>query len=673
MNRSGLAFLSFIAISTAAHAGEVTIYEDKFGVPSIVATNLKDACYGQGYAQGKDHAQRMALNYKIARGRSAEANGKSALLQDGFIRGLGLEARAEQIAPNLSGEAKDVVDSFLAGANKAIEEQKSSLPKWIEPFTEIDVLSLAQFVNGAFPLLDMLAKISPGAGSNQFALAPSKSTTRHPILSIDPHLGWDGQDGGIVWHEFAIYMPDLHFRGVAIPGLPTGVLGHNDKVAWSMTNNNPSLYTLYTVKVNPANRNQYSYHGQWKEFKTQSVTMRYLDNGELKSNTVSSKLTEWGPMIPFSNRAARFSIPNPETTIKQGLSMLRSQSVSDIRNSLKMRGLSMWNFVFADIKGNIGYQYNAFVPTRDASFNWNGVLAGDDPKTAWGELWDMDKLPHAENPLSGILVNCNSDPKLTPLGNEINQDWPAYVTSYGPTSRWEVLSALLKSAKKVSPMRAMEIATDCTVPYAAATVDRLAALVTAGNGIDVLKKWDKKATVESVGCVLYTYWLRENKANPGLSSDAFHGVEWTQPQNEVARQSLESAVKKMIAEQGSLSVRWGGVQYMQRGAEKAPVQGFGYVAAGTPIAAVSPASAGGATLKDGRSHATFGSSFRMIVSLDPRGIQSWSILPYGNSNVPTSPHFADQMNLYAVGQYKPTNFGLGNAKKFSIKSYTLRR
>ena len=112
---------------------------------------------------------------------------------------------------------------------------------------------------------------------------------------------------------------------------------------------------------------------------------------------------------------------------------------------------------------------------------------------------------------------------------------------------------------------------------------------------------------------------------------------------------------------------------MQRGAEKAPVQGFGYVAAGTPIAAVSPASAGGATLKDGRSHATFGSSFRMIVSLDPRGIQSWSILPYGNSNVPTSPHFADQMNLYAVGQYKPTNFGLGNAKKFSIKSYTLRR
>ncbi len=83
-------------------------------------------------------------------------------------------------------------------------------------------------------------------------------------------------------------------------------MGHNDRVAWSMTNNNPKLYTIYSVKTNPDNRNQYSYHGHWKEFKTESDTMKYLENGELKSNTITSKQTDWGlPMAPFSARAVR--------------------------------------------------------------------------------------------------------------------------------------------------------------------------------------------------------------------------------------------------------------------------------------------------------------------------------------------------------------------------------
>ena len=217
----------------------------------------------------------------------------------------------------------------------------------------------------------------------------------------------------------------------------------------------------------------------------------------------------------------------------------------------------------------------------------------------------------------------------------------------------------------------MELATDCAVPYAAPTVDRLATLINAGNAIDVLKKWDKKSTVDSIGCVLYTYWLRENKGNSGLSSMAAKGEAWSDAQNQIAKDSLESAAKKMIAEQGELTTRWGAVQYMQRGKVKYPVQGFGYVATGSSIAAVSPSSAEAATLKEGRSHATFGSSMRMIISLDPKGVQSWSVLPYGNSNVPASPHFSDQMELYSVGKYKPTSFGESNAKKHSVKNYTL--
>jgi acyl-homoserine lactone acylase PvdQ len=655
----------------AAHSPDITIYEDGFGVPSIQAASLSDASYALGYVQARDQAQRMATNYKLARGRLAEIDGKSSLLQDTFIRGLGLEKNATSVGARLTPVHKDLVDRFLAGANRSLAEQGDKLPKWIEPFTEVDVIAFTEFVNAAFPLLDLSSKLSPGAGSNQFALGPAKTTTKHPILSMDPHLAWDGQDGGIVWQEFAMYTPDIQFRGVAIPGLPLGVMGHNDRVAWSMTNNNPQLYTIYSVKTNPDNKSQYSYHGQWRDFKSEKFEMRYIENGVLKSNISSARLTDWGPMVPFSNRSVKLSIPDPDNTIEEGIQMLHSRNVADFRTALNQRGLSMWNYVYADTAGNIAYQYNAFVPKLDESFDWNKTVPGEDPKSEWGALWTLDDLPHNENPASGILVNCNSNPKLTTLGNEITGTWPLTVTSYGPTTRWEMLSSLLSKSHRVSPDRAKEIATDCVVPYAAETIEQLSRFADVGNAIKVLKAWDHKAKVDSVGCALYTYWLRDRKQNNGLSEAAGKGKVWSDADGKEANASLTSAAEKMIAEQGTLDVRWGGVQYMQRGTIKTPVQGFGYVAPWSGIAAVSPASAGSQTLKSGQSHATFGSSFRMIVSLEPKGIQSWSVLPYGNSNLPSSPHYADQMSLYAVGQYKPTNFGLSNAKKSSVKSYHL--
>lgn len=671
MNRKSVVVLCAFASSFCARAADISVYEDKFGVPSIFANDLKSATYALGYVQAKDHAIRMAQNYKLSRGRMAEINGRSSLIQDGFLRALGFEEKAVAVAQKITGDEKLALESFVAGANKALAEQAGSLPKWVEPFSAVDVLSFTQFVNAAFPLLELSSRISPGAGSNQFALAPGRTSTHHPILSIDPHLGWDGQDGGIVWQEFAVYTPMFEFRGIAIPGLPLGVIGHNDRVAWSMTNNDPSLYTLYTVKVNPNDHSQYSYHGQWRTFKSKAEKMRYLDAGTLKTTTSNIKLTDWGPMIPFSNRAARLSVPDPTQTIRQAIAMLESKSVSDFRNALGMQGLSMWNFVFADVAGNIAYQYNAFVPKRDPSLNWANVQPGDDPKTEWGDPLPIDELPHVTNPKSGILVNCNSSPWLTPLDDEIPKVWPNYVTTYGPTTRWELLSSLLSHSKRVGPTKAMEFATDCTVPYAAETVDRLAKLAEAGNAIDVLVHWDKKAKVDSIGCVLYTYWLRADKRNSRLSAKAATGAEWSAEEKKLAKDSLDAAAKLMISEQGGLTARWGDVQYMQRGKTKVPVQGFGYILPGSPLAAVSPASAGADTLKGGRSHATFGSSFRMIVSVDPKGIQSWSVLPYGNSDIPTSSHYTDQMELYAAGKYKPTNFGANTAKKTAVSHYNL--
>jgi acyl-homoserine-lactone acylase len=674
--RRTLLTISFLALLVAICQeadSQVTIHRDQYGVPSIVADRLEDAVFALGYCTAQDNAERMALNFKQARGRMGEVEGRGQLLADSFIRALGIEEAATKKARNLDGEIGSLITAFCDGANKAIAEQKGKIPDWIGPIDAVDVLAMTQLVNAAFPLQEIAGQLLPGAGSNQFAVGPKRSASGHAILSADPHLTWTGP---LAWYEFALYTKDLKFRGVTLPGLPFGVMGHTDKVAWCMTNNNPDLYDFYVVKTNPDNPKQYSYHGEWRDFDNVSYEVRYKDaDGQLKPLRQTARLTAWGPMIPLSNRAVRLSMIGSWDGLDEPLRMARARDAKELREALRPLGISMWNIVYADTQGNIGYQYNARVPRRDESINWNKPVEGSDPKTKWGELWTIDQLPHVENPKSGLLVNANSAPWLTPLGDEVKSEgWPAYVTSYGPTTRYERLSSILSLDTSISVDEAKTYATDTQVPYAISAIRVLVPVASKEAeltaALKVLTRWDKRSDVNSSGCGLYLYWLRADKAVPALARKADAGTPWTTEEGATAVTALKQAVEQMTKDHGRLDVPWGEMHVSKRGDRTVPVSGFGYVVPGDSTAAVAP---NFGPFKDGKITCIGGSSFRMIVHLDPKGVRSWSILPYGNSHNPQSPHYADQMRLHGQGSYKETYFGVDAAKKAAVETVTVGR
>jgi acyl-homoserine lactone acylase PvdQ len=660
-----------ILASHSLCAAQITIYRDSYGIPSIVADRLPDALYGLGYAMAQDNAERMARNYKQARGRSAEVDGKSQLLADGFLRALGIEENAERKAQTLQGEQATLIKSFCAGANQALAEQKGRIPGWIEPFTPVDVLALTQLINAAFPLQDVARQLLPSVGSNQFAIGSARSATGHPILSMDPHLPWDGI---LAWYEFSLYTKEFPFHGITLPGLPFGVMGHSDKIAWCMTNNDPSLYTFYTVRTNPNNAGQYSYHGEWRDFENVNLEMRYLENGQLKSSRQTTRRTAWGPMVPFRSQAVRLSMLD-SWNLDEVLRMARARDAKQFRDALRPLGISMWNIVYADTHGAIGYQFNARVPRRDASFDWSRPVDGADPKTRWGELWALDDLPHVEDPKSNLLVNANSAPWLTPLDDEIKSDaWPAYVTTYGHTTRYDRLAALLASAMHVTTEQAMRIATDTQVPYALKTIRALQqASAKAGAsgleaGLRLLTAWNGRADIDAVGCALYLYWLRADRAIPGLARKAEAEEEWSATERATAVAALKSAMATLTSDHGRLDVPWSEVHLTRHAGQTAATSGFGYVVPGDGAAAVVPNTG---RFQNGKIECTVGSSFRMIVSLDSAGIRSWSVLPYGESQDLTSPHAADQMALFGRGDYKDTLFGLKRIRAKAVSRQSL--
>jgi penicillin amidase/acyl-homoserine-lactone acylase len=651
-----------------APPGRIIVYRDSYGVPSIVANSLADAIYGLGYAQAMDNPERMALNFKMARGRLSEVQGKKYIMVDAFIRAIGFEESSEDEWKRIPEPIHSVVQSYADGANRAIAEQKGKIPDWIRPFTPIDVLAFVQVVNSAVALQRVAQEAGFGINSNQFAAAPSRTATGAAILSMDPHFTLNDF---MQWHEFGLYTPDIRFRGIGLPGTPVGNMGHTAYVAWSMTNNDPTLATLYTVTTNPNNPRQYSYHGEWRDFVDQVEEINYLEDGVMKSQKLPMRLTAWGPMVPLKNFAVNLStvgIADPTEIFK----MLMARDANQFRAALAPHTISMWNIVYADTKGNIGYQYNARVPRRDPIYDWTKVVPGADPGTRLGSLLDDDELPHILNPRSGLLVNCNSAPWLTPLDEEISNRWPSYVSTYGPSTRHTLLSAAVLRSPKMTPEQAMSCATDTTVPNAKETV---AELLHFGEGnadvkdaLDVLRGWDGHAEIASVGCGLYVYWLRADRDNYLRADRAGALRGWTTEEGRAAVAALQKAAASMMKDHGRLNVSWGEMHYLVRGTKKIPCRGFGYVSdsEASVCAMAGPFTHGDIVVN-------FGSTFRMIVSLEPKGVRSWSILPYGECQRPDSPHFADQADLYANGKYKPTHFALDEMVKSAVEKRVLQR
>ena len=648
LQRALLTAFLFILCGYAAE-GQISLSRDKYGVPTVKASKLADALFALGYAAVQDHGDRMGRNYKQARGRLAEVEGRSQLLTDGFVRSLGIEDLAQEKAKTLSPELALLISSFCDGANKAIAEMKER-PVWLEPITPMDVLALSQLANAAFPLQEIANRLMPGTGSNQFAWQGRNKA----ILSADPHLPWEGI---LSWYEFGVECDEFKFRGVTLPGLPFGVMGHTDRVAWCMTNNDPDLWDFFQVATDPNNRARYNYHGEWRDYEDKSYELRYRDGAELKTQPHRVRRTAWGPMVPFSSNAVALSMLGSWEVLDQSLAMARAKDAKQFREALRPLGLSMWNVVYADTAGSIGYQYNARVPRRDESFDWTKPVPGADPKTKWGAFWTLDELPHAENPRNRILANANSTPQLTPVGDVIRGTWPRYVLSHGPTTRITRLAALLDSVSSSQPDagKSRKLATDTEVPRAKAVITAFKSVAMQADSdlkdaLATLGRWNGRADVESRGTGLYLYWIRV-KGMPALAVKAEKERAWSSADSAAALAGLKTAAAEMRKHHPRLDVPWGEMHFSRRGNKTAPVSGFGLNAEGAEFVAVNPNTG---AFRDGKIVCTVGSSFRMVVDLRPSGIRSWSILPFGNSTNPTSPHYTDQMDLFGRGEYKET-------------------
>ena len=234
------------AASQARHAASVTITRDDWGIAHIRGKTDADAVFGMIYAQAEDDFNRVETNYLTALGRTAEAEGESAIWQDLrqklFIDPDTLK-REYAVSP---AWLKALMNAWADGLNFYLAKHPEVKPRVIthfEPwmalsFTEgsiggdierINTGQLAAFYGGVPAPAgrrgggDEPAPVEDGVlreptGSNGIAIAPANTADHHALLYINPHTSFffrselqmtsdEGLNayGAVTWGQFFIY------------------------------------------------------------------------------------------------------------------------------------------------------------------------------------------------------------------------------------------------------------------------------------------------------------------------------------------------------------------------------------------------------------------------------------------------------------------------------------
>lgn len=285
-------------------------------------------------------------------------------------------------------------------------------------------------------------------GSNNWAISPGLSATGHALLANDPHLGLTAPS--ILWpvSMHVTQQPgrdtagDLHAAGLAFPGIPVVILGHNQHLAWGATTAVHDVTDVYAETLTE-DASAVVFQGQAVALET---IEEVIDVKGGQSVTYPVKVVpHHGPIVPTIVDGAvqpldaadgalsvRWKGMEPSTEVRAALGIMRARSVDEARDALGHWQVGAQNWMLADTSGDILWTSHAVVPVRDErALQWNPatyegllpclVLPGDGT-AEWTGAWDSEWVPWAKNPLAGYLATANNDLIGGTLDNDPSDD-----------------------------------------------------------------------------------------------------------------------------------------------------------------------------------------------------------------------------------------------------------
>ncbi len=558
----------------------IDIVRDAEGIPHIYAKSTADAYFALGFVHAQDRLWQLELNRRIPAGRMAEILGPSAVDTDRFLRTLGVRRNAERILANLAPDTRAALEAYACGVNAYLANRSGPLPpefllagapspaqwlpvdsigwqtmmawdlgaNWTQELLRMRAaqrLSLARIneflppypgdpvmqtqdytrlyseLTGITQQLAAVAAVAPpsyvdGMGSNNWVVSGVLSETGKPLLANDPHLGLSVP---ALWYFAHLSAPGLNVIGATLPGIPSVVLGRNDRIAWGFTNTAPDVQDLYIERINPENRKQYQTPEGWADFKTRTETIKVKGQPDVM---LEVKETRHGPVItgalPILEKAAldakKYAIAFAWTalrpddlTLQAGMKFNRAQNWQQFLDGAKDFGSPQQSVVYADIEGNIGFVAPARVPVRKPENDLKGLAPapGWDARYDWNGFVPFDELPRQYNPAAQRVITANH--KI------VGPEYPHFLTSeWALPYRANRLNALLDAKQKHSMASFAEMQKDHVSLAAQEILPLLHKTVPktdrAKEALDTLQGWNGSMDANRPEPLIFTAWMR---------------------------------------------------------------------------------------------------------------------------------------------------------------------
>jgi penicillin G amidase len=186
------------------------------------------------------------------------------------------------------------------------------------------------------------------------------------MLAGDPHLV---QTLPSVWYQVALSAPGVAVSGVALPGLPGIVIGHDRHIAWSLTDVQNQSTLFYAEQTSRKHPGEYFWHGSWRPVRHVRYTIP-VHGGDPVRLTVD--VTVHGPIMTRARQTMAVdwmgNVPSPDVAVMNKLS--KASDFTEFRAALAGWKAPTQNFVYADDAGHIG-----------------AISAGWYPQVAHGDPW----------------------------------------------------------------------------------------------------------------------------------------------------------------------------------------------------------------------------------------------------------------------------------------------
>lgn len=689
-------------------ADRVTIIRDNWGIPHIYGKTDADVVFGLLYAQAEDDFNRIEVNFMNAMGRLAEAEGEKEIYRDLRMK---LFIDPEELKRQYDASPdwlKKLMNAWADGLNFYLHshpEVEARVLKRFEPWMalsfsegsiggDIERVSLNQLENFYGDRLSDKLPVETEdltkepQGSNGFAIAPSNSATGNALLLINPHTSFyfraevhmvseEGLNayGAVTWGQFFVYQ------------------GFSDKAGWMHTSSGADVIDEYLETVVEKDDGfYYTYGDEERPFKTTTLSLPYKDGDKMSEKQVTVYHSHHGPVVRSADgKWVSVQLMNkPMEALTQSYMRTKAQGHSDYYATSRIKTNSSNNTVYADAEGNIAYYHGNFHPKRDTDFDFAKPVDGSNPATDWQGLHPLEDQIILVNPENGWLMNTNNWPfsaagKFSPK----QQDYPSYMSRYKENYRGIHAIKVLEGKTDFTLDSLLEAAYDSEltafddlIPTLLAAYDSTAdndpLKSSLGEQIEILRAWDYRYAETSIATSLAVYWGEElmRQSMPisrrlGIDIYNYMMKETTAEQKLGA---LAAAANKLIVDFGNWKTAWGDINRFQRLTGDI-VQPFDDSQPSYPVGFTSSrwgslAAYGQRTFNNTKKkYGTRGNSFVAVIDFGKK-IRAKAISAGGQSSDPTSPHFADQAELYAKGQLRDVNFYKEDILKNAEETYS---